>query len=281
MTYRRFLLDTFKAARRLIYSSIPVDSKTPKMTSSLDFYQVGDAICDEILGLLEMTANETLKKQDIFRLGVSGGSIANILSEGMHDLRSDFSKWQIFLCDERVVPEDDKESTYGVYKRDLLDCHPEFPKSIFYPVNCSLSPTEAAEDYEKTIRRAFGLEKSKEIPSFDLLILGIGPDGHTASLFPGHPLLEEKVKLIAPIENSPKPPPKRVTMTYPLINNAKVCLFGSQGESKADMLKKILVDKDESLPVTRVDPKNGRLIFVACDGAASKIGANPSRKAKA
>nr|XP_019933445.2 6-phosphogluconolactonase [Aedes albopictus] len=251
------------------------------MSASLDFYRVGDAICDEILGLLEMTANETLKKQDVFRVGVSGGSIANVLSEGMHDLRSDFSKWQIFLCDERIVPEDDKESTYGVYKRDLLECHPGFPKSVFYPVNCSLEPVEAAADYEKTIRKAFGLENSKEIPSFDLLILGIGPDGHTASLFPGHPLLEEKEKLIAPIENSPKPPPKRVTMTYPLINNAKVCLFGSQGESKADILKKILVDKDQSLPVTRVDPKNGRLIFVACDGAASKIEGNPNRKAKA
>lgn len=250
------------------------------MSAALEYYRVGDAVCDEILGLLEMIANQTLAKQDVFRVGVSGGSIANILSEGMYDLRSDFKKWQIFLCDERIVPEDDKESTYGIYKRDLLDGHPEFPKAIFFPVNCSLSPQEAALDYEKTIRRAFGLENSKEIPSFDLLILGIGPDGHTASLFPGHALLEEKVKLIAPIENSPKPPPKRVTMTYPLINKAKVCMFGAQGESKADILKRILVDKDQSLPVTRVDPKNGRLIFVACDEATSKIEGDPSRKAK-
>ncbi|XP_055596219.1 6-phosphogluconolactonase [Uranotaenia lowii] len=248
------------------------------MCSCLNFYRVGDAICDEMLGLLEKFANETLAKQEFFRLGVSGGSVATVLSEGMYDLRSDFSRWQIFFCDERIVPEDDKESTYGIYKRDLLDQHPEFPKSAFYPVNCSLTATEAAADYEKTIRKAFKLENSKELPSFDLLILGIGPDGHTASLFPGHPLLDEKTLLIAPIENSPKPPPKRVTMTYPLINNAKICLFGAQGQSKADILKKILVDKDQTLPVTRVDPKNGRLVFIACDGAGSLIEEDPSRK---
>lgn len=251
------------------------------MSSQLNFYRVGDVICDEMLGLLEKFANETLAKQDVFRVGVSGGSVASILSEGMYDLRSDFSKWQIFFCDERIVPEEDKESTYGVYKRDLLDIHPEFPRTAFYPVNCTLSATEAAEDYEKTIRKAFKMEGSPEVPSFDLLILGIGPDGHTASLFPGHPLLDENSKLIAPIENSPKPPPKRVTMTYRLINNAKICLFGAQGQSKAEILKRILVDKDNSLPVTRVDPKDGRVVFVACDGAGSLIESDPSRKPKA
>lgn len=250
------------------------------MSSSLDYYQVGDAICDEILGLLEKYANETLAKQDVFRVGVSGGSIGDILAEGMHDLRSDFSKWQIFFCDERVVPEADKDSTYGIFLRDMLAYHPEFPKTSFYPVNCSLNAVEAAADYEKTIRKAFKMKNSTEIPSFDLLILGMGPDGHTASLFPGHPVLEEKSKLIAPIENSPKPPPNRVTMTYPLINAAKICMFGAQGESKAAILKKILVDKDESLPVTRVDPKKGRLVFVACDEAGSLIEGNPSREAK-
>lgn len=227
--------------------------------------------------------------------------MATILAEGMHDLRSDFSKWQIFFCDERIVPEDDKESTYGVYKRDLLDNYPKFPKTAFYPVNCKLSATDAAVEYEKTIRKAFGQkEGSTEVPSFDLLILGIGPDGHTASLFPEHPLLDEKTVLIAPIENSPKPPPKRVTMTYPLINSAKVCLFGAQGAGKAQILKvcclllsreikffkfnfsfqRILVDNDQSLPVARVNPTKGRLIFVACDEAASLIEGNPSREAK-
>uniref|UniRef100_A0A182N362 6-phosphogluconolactonase n=1 Tax=Anopheles dirus TaxID=7168 RepID=A0A182N362_9DIPT len=242
------------------------------------FYRTGDAICDEILGLLEKFANETLGKQDKFRVGVSGGSLADILCEGMSDLRSDFSKWQIFFCDERVVPISDKESTWGIFKRDLLDHCDIIPESIFFPVNSSLEVNEAAADYERKIRDAFGVSKPEEIPSFDLLILGIGPDGHTASLFPGHPLLDEKTKLIAPIDNSPKPPPKRVTMTLPLINNAKVCLFGAQGGGKAEILKKIVVDRDSSLPATLVEPPKGELIFVACDNAAALIEGDPFRR---
>ncbi|XP_058457071.1 6-phosphogluconolactonase [Malaya genurostris] len=248
------------------------------MTSTLNFYVVGEVICDEILGLLEKYANESLAKQNVFRVGVSGGSLADVLTEGMYDLRTDFTKWQIFFCDERIVPYDSNDSTYGVFKRDLLDRRAQVPKTAFFPVNTTLSPSEAAADYEKTIRKAFKMENSSEVPSFDLLILGIGPDGHTASLFPEHPVLEEKMKLIAPIENSPKPPPNRITMTYPLINSAKVCMFGAQGKSKAEILRKILVDKEQNLPATRVDPANGHLIFVACDEAAALVDINPNRE---
>lgn len=242
------------------------------------FYRTGDAICDEILGLLEKFANETLAKQEKFRLGVSGGSLADILCEGMSDLRSDFSKWQIFFCDERVVPVGDKESTFGVFKRDLLANCDNISESVFFPVNTSLEVNEAAAEYERTIRQTFRLDKPEDIPSFDLLILGIGPDGHTASLFPGHPLLDEKKKLIAPIDNSPKPPPKRVTMTLPLINSAKVCLFGAQGGGKAQMLKRIVADRDTSLPATLIDPPKGELIFVACDAAAALIEGDPFKR---
>lgn len=92
----------------------------------------------------------------------------------------------------------------------------------------------AAEDYAEQIKESF---PSGSIPRFDILLLGMGPDGHTCSLFPGHPLLKETNKLIAEIVDSPKPPPKRVTMTYPLINNAKNCVFALCGKEKADMVK--------------------------------------------
>uniref|UniRef100_A0A182PFK4 6-phosphogluconolactonase n=1 Tax=Anopheles epiroticus TaxID=199890 RepID=A0A182PFK4_9DIPT len=245
------------------------------MSPKRAFYRTGDSIIDEVLGLMEKYANETLAKQDRFRVGVSGGSLADMLCEGLSDLRTDFSKWQIFFCDERVVPASDKESTWGVYKRDMVDRYDNISESMFFPVNTALEVNEAAADYERTIRKVFGLEKPDDVPSFDLLLLGIGPDGHTASLFPGHPLLEEKKKLIAPIENSPKPPPQRVTMTLPLINNAKVCLFGAQGGGKAEVFKRIVADRDRSLPSTLVDPPNGKLIFVADDTAARLIEGEP------
>jgi 6-phosphogluconolactonase len=177
------------------------------------------------------------------------------------------------------VPEEDKDSTYGRYKEmiDNPDC--AFKLEQFEKVNVDLPLDKCAEDYEMRIRKTFGLEKSSDIPEFDMLILGMGPDGHTCSLFEGHELLDESTKLIAPIDNSPKPPPKRITMTYPLINNAKVVLIGAAGAGKADVLKRILVDKDQKYPVTRICPKEGRLIFVVDDDAGKFIDEDPSTDA--
>jgi 6-phosphogluconolactonase len=95
------------------------------------------------------------------------------------------------------------------------------------------SAEEAAKDYSEKLEVAFNGEDIK----FDLLLLGMGPDGHTCSLFPGHPLLEEANLKVAAITDSPKPPPERVTLTYPVVNNARNCLFAISGAGKADMVK--------------------------------------------
>lgn len=128
---------------------------------------------------------------------------------------------------------------------------PKVPLTVeqFMWINVKDPIEKIASDYEKTLREKFGMETG--IPSFDLLLLGIGPDGHTASLFPNHELLDVKDRLIAYIKDSPKPPPQRITMTYPLINNARQTIFAVPGKGKADIIRKIF-SENEDLPAGRV-----------------------------
>ncbi len=99
------------------------------------------------------------------------------------------------------------------------------------------------------------------MPRFDLILLGIGEDGHTASLFPGHPLLAETRAWVAPVLNAPKPPPIRITMTLPLINNGRNVVFMAAGAGKADILSKVLnpQKQGQKLPAELVNPTDGAL----------------------
>lgn len=135
------------------------------------------------------------------------------------------------------MPESDAESTYGVYKRKLVP-NTKLQLTQFVGINTELTLEECAKDYEEKILKEFQLEYGA-VPEFDLLLLGMGPDGHTCSIFPGHALSRERERLIAPIADSPKPPPERVTMTFPLINAARCCIFAICGEGKADTVKVI------------------------------------------
>lgn len=120
----------------------------------------------------------------------------------------------------------------------------------FMTIDVTKPIEEVAKSYEQTIREK--LQEFSSIPSFDLLLLGVGPDGHTASLFPDHHLLDVDDEIVAFITDSPKPPPQRITMTYPLINNARFSIFAVPGSGKSEIIKNIFVDKID-LPAGRVE----------------------------
>lgn len=221
----------------------------------------------KLSSLIEKVSNESIKERNAFYIGLSGGSVVKFLIQGIPKITTDFSKWKLFFCDERVVSEEDPDSTFGVYKNELLPHIPQLKEEQFVKIKQGVSAQEAAKDYIEQLNTIF---PGSHFPVFDLLLLGMGPDGHTCSLFPNHPLLKENKCSIAFVTDSPKPPPARITMTYPVINNARFCVFAIAGEGKADMVKRILVEK-EDLPAGRVKPKNGELIWILDRPAAKHL----------
>ncbi|KAI4541828.1 hypothetical protein MG293_008970 [Ovis ammon polii] len=244
-----------------------------------------------------------------FTLGLSGGSLVSMLARELPAAAApagpaSLARWTLGFCDERLVPFEHAESTYGLYRTHLLSKLPIFDSQVI-TINPALPVEAAAEDYAKKLRQVrlnlaycgiatcfsdncffasselfprnfLGLSspptqafQGDSIPVFDLLILGVGPDGHTCSLFPDHPLLQEREKIVAPIRDSPKPPPQRVTLTLPVLNAARTVIFVATGEGKAAILKRILEDKEENpLPAALVQPSTGKLCWFLDEAAA-------------
>ena len=130
---------------------------------------------------------------------------------------------------------------------------------------------EVAEDYEKKLISVFATVHAVKFPVFDLLLLGVGPDGHTCSLFPGHPSLNENVGWVTFVGDSPKPPPRRITFTLPVINHAHNVAFVATGEGKQDVLKEIIEDSESRLPSALVRPVTGKLYWFLDEAAAAKL----------
>ncbi|XP_071957669.1 6-phosphogluconolactonase-like [Antedon mediterranea] len=237
-----------------------------KKVHILEDSEVPSAVCSFIAELSRNAVQEKGK----FCIGVSGGSAAKIFCNGLSTIGDlQWDKWHIYFCDERVVDFDNADSTYKFYKENLLG-KVSLPESQLYAIDPSLPLEDVAKDYAKKID---AIQKGESgLPVFDLLILGMGPDGHTCSLFPGHKLLDETSLTVAPIRDSPKPPPCRVTLTFPVINVAKSALFISMGASKAEMLARVLEGNEcEPLPAARVQLTNGLVHWFLDKAAATQL----------
>jgi 6-phosphogluconolactonase len=163
-------------------------------------------------------------KGSFFTVGLSGGSLPSILSEVLPNIKTDWKKWKFLFCDERIVSFSDPESTFGAYKSLLVTKIPDISLSQFVTIDPSLKTSDAAFDYLSKMKQIFKRKTDSDLPRFDILFLGMGPDGHTCSLFPNHPLLkvifdlsfslkyiklyinvfQERNLWVAPITDSPK-----------------------------------------------------------------------------
>jgi 6-phosphogluconolactonase len=209
-------------------------------------------LLNEVSEFLINCAEEAINEHGAFLIGVSGGSMASFL--GSLGNFADFSKWHIFMVDERAVALSDADCNC----RAIRAAWRGSAAACFHPINETLVEDlkELAADYENQIRTVFarfGVDK------FDCLLLGLGPDGHTASLFPEHPDFLENLRnerLVIPVSNAPKPPPNRISLSPVAIENAVNSAFiVTNSASKAPVISAIIDDKNRQYPPTVVAPE--------------------------
>jgi len=209
--------------------------------------------------------NAGINRHGAFKVAISGGSLPKTLAQALLAAPTSpedsvkFDKWEIFFADERAVPLDHEDSNYCLLKAELLDKIPEeLGKPQVHPIDVAHldDVQELADQYEQLLVRSFASRDSVKLPIFDLLLLGCGPDGHTCSLFPGHALLRETDAWVAPIEDSPKPPPKRITLTLPVVTHGVKVAFVATGAGKKDIMKQIF-EVGNGLPCSLVNEGAG------------------------
>lgn len=248
-----------------------------KQTNLYSFSDVA-ALAPALRTYVIQCQNAGILRHGVFKVAVSGGSLPATLAKALllpggetgSDDALQFDKWEIFFADERAVPLDHADSNYALLKSELLDKIPASAGTpTVHPIDVSVlgDTQELADKYEQVLVASFASRDSVRLPIFDLLLLGCGPDGHTCSLFPGHELLRETNAWVAPIEDSPKPPPKRITLTLPVVNHSVRVAFIATGGGKKEIMKQIF-DENSGLPCALVNEGSGDRCSWFVDNAA-------------
>lgn len=214
--------------------------------NSLDFQcldsseQVAAAATERLLD----SAARAIAEHGRFQLVLAGGRTPLAVYRRLADQPADWARWHLFFGDERCLPADDPERNSLAAREVWLDRVPIPPDNI-HPIRAELGAEPAAAHYAESIR--------DRLP-FDLVLLGLGEDGHTASLFPGHPIQDEA--LVIPVRGAPKPPPERVSLTPLALGSSRAILILVTGRGKREALARWRAGAD--LPVSRIVTR-GRL----------------------
>jgi 6-phosphogluconolactonase len=222
-------------------------------------------------------AEGAVKERGIFTFVLSGGATPRLLYEELtkepYASRVAWQHTHIFWGDERCVPSDNPDSNFALSFQILISKVDVPPSNIHRIPATAGSPKAVAEEYEKTLREFFQpateSDSPMSFPSFDLVLLGMGVDGHTASLFPGDAALGERTRWVVAVEGtSASPPVPRITLTFPVINEAKCVLFLASGSRKLKLLQEILNSPHTATyPAAHVQP-SGKLLWFIDEGLA-------------
>jgi 6-phosphogluconolactonase len=226
--------------------------------------------------LFSDVASKAAADRGVARIAISGGTTPKSMFQLLADPAEAFLKqvpWdriELYWVDERCVPPDHPESNYRMTKEALLSKVP-LPAERVHRMEGELDPEVAAARYESVIRNTFRLEGA-ETPTFDLILLGMGDDGHTASLFPHTGALNEMSHIVVP-NHVPQKDTWRITLTWPVINQGREVAFLIEDEEKAEVLHDVFLGpyQPETYPSQLIRPASGRLGLLLDRAAAAKL----------
>ena len=237
------------------------DKKRIKIFNSSS--ELSNFFCEELLKL-------SLKKEPIF-LALSGGSTPKIIFQTIVKDFKEKIQWEkihLFWGDERCVPPDSEESNFGVTKKYLLD-YIDIPKENVHRIKGEADPFDEAERYSKEIKN--NVPFYNDLPLFNMMMLGVGEDGHTASIFPNQMNLLNSEKFCE-VAVHPSSGQKRITLTGKVINNAERIIFLVKGESKSKIVKELFdVEKKEKYPAAHINSIHGRTDYFIDKEAANLL----------
>lgn len=199
-----------------------------------------------------------------FAIALPGGSVAEVFLPALAGAALDWRRIDVFWVDERAVPEQHADSNYGLARRLLLErvtaARPHRMRGEADDIHA------AAAEYEAALRRTLG-----DPPVLDVALLGAGADGHVCSLFEGHPALEERTRLVVAVLDSPKPPPRRITLTLAALRQARLLVVAAFGAAKADAVHEALRDPHARLPVALALREAAQALVLLDPAAASRL----------
>ena len=214
-------------------------------------------------------AVQSIRERGRFLVALSGGSTPMALYRLLAREPIDWTRIHVFWGDERLVPPEDAENSYGQAREALLK-HIPIPTENIHRVASELDPVAAARDYASILREFAA--PPLDWPRFDLVLLGLGEDGHTASLFPGSPV-DATEPVIAVTAQYQGRPARRVTLTPPVFNAARQVIFLVTGANKAVTLKGVFSDynSSEQVPAKRIQPADGQVTWLVDKAAGKEI----------
>lgn len=236
-----------------------------------------EALSRAAAGIFVAEATTSLARQARFAVALSGGATPRrtyeLLATGPFRDRMNWQQVHVFWGDERSVPPADPQSNYRLARLALLE-HVPLPPENVHPIPAFPAVEMGAWKYEADLKAFFG----QAAPRFDLIFLGLGADGHTASLFPGSPVLEEERRWVAGVP-APGRGAARVTLTAWAINRAALVVFLVSGQDKAEALKNVVAGPREPqrFPAQLIRPASGRLLWLADKEAAGGLSGNHTR----